>query len=657
MPINRPTFFYWLYWRMALWGLIGLQLSVAYGQNFCTLPPANTATGGFTLNQLTICQGSTINVTAEVPGLSQITYDFRYGGAGIPGGSTVRQYTYPQSGQYTIVQQGYLGRLSTLNCQQVTVLTTDPMAFSATVCQNRFVSLHPLPDNRTASYNQLLVDWGDGTIETLSLSAPLLSHTYRQDGTYSITMNGKHRSLPACEGKKVQQTVQVVPIPDQTLYISDLQSTTRGLVNLTVAGSSALPYELWRGDTNQPLQPTNRYYLSGVTDSLPVPSTGSICFQLRRTDGCGQLIQSDIACTIVPSVVASSQQNTVSWQAYAGSGKFEQWKLSRNGQPVTLPNATDPKTARWDDRTSIECGELYCYSLSTTVGKTRISSSPVCERGIDTRPPTTPDPVLVSVETPTLVSIQTLLPQVSSGTSFTLTISRFDSVQGGMLPLASLSKGFSYSDNTVNSVQRSYCYTLSLTNRCGLTSVVSQPACTIWLSSTSPTKLQWSEQSPFGINPVKTYIVQVYQRNTGQLVREVDVGSVFTYAPDLNDPASLDYEYRIIAVGDGSIKSYSNFCTLTTRMRLFIPDAFSPNGDQVNDTFEIKGIGAGIKTYQLLIYNRWGTPVFQTTDQQRNWDGTIDGQPAPDGQYIYSITLTTQADQVQTYQGKVLVIR
>jgi gliding motility-associated-like protein len=80
--------------------------------------------------------------------------------------------------------------------------------------------------------------------------------------------------------------------------------------------------------------------------------------------------------------------------------------------------------------------------------------------------------------------------------------------------------------------------------------------------------------------------------------------------------------------------------TVTVLPRVRIPNAFSPNGDGLDDTWEIDRI-AEYPNSRVVIFNRWGSKLFETTGYRRGneWNGTINGQPAPIGTYYYLITL------------------
>ena len=94
-----------------------------------------------------------------------------------------------------------------------------------------------------------------------------------------------------------------------------------------------------------------------------------------------------------------------------------------------------------------------------------------------------------------------------------------------------------------------------------------------------------------------------------------------------------------LSAGAGDCANASQV-TVTVRPAIRIPNAFSPNGDGRDDTWEIDRIGT-FAGNTVAVFNRWGNQVFQTTNYGRanEWRGDINGQPAPVGTYYYVIVL------------------
>lgn len=92
---------------------------------------------------------------------------------------------------------------------------------------------------------------------------------------------------------------------------------------------------------------------------------------------------------------------------------------------------------------------------------------------------------------------------------------------------------------------------------------------------------------------------------------------------------------------------------IDTISRLFVPSAFTPNGDGKNEYFEIQG--TGIKDYSLRIFNRWGEQVFYTNDMGVSWDGTSKGALVPSGGYTYLIEYRTWNNKYRMKKGTVSV--
>jgi len=87
----------------------------------------------------------------------------------------------------------------------------------------------------------------------------------------------------------------------------------------------------------------------------------------------------------------------------------------------------------------------------------------------------------------------------------------------------------------------------------------------------------------------------------------------------------------------------------------YIPNAFSPNGDGINDFFSPSGISADADAFQLRIYDRWGQLVYCTTDINSPWDGSF-GEQVLQGTYSYLIEVRDMDKHWHVYRGDVTVI-
>ena len=73
---------------------------------------------------------------------------------------------------------------------------------------------------------------------------------------------------------------------------------------------------------------------------------------------------------------------------------------------------------------------------------------------------------------------------------------------------------------------------------------------------------------------------------------------------------------------------------------VYIPNSFTPDGDEYNNTFLPILTGENITDYEILIFNRWGEVVFQSRDINQGWDGTYNGKLVENGIYSWSLVYT-----------------
>lgn len=94
---------------------------------------------------------------------------------------------------------------------------------------------------------------------------------------------------------------------------------------------------------------------------------------------------------------------------------------------------------------------------------------------------------------------------------------------------------------------------------------------------------------------------------------------------------------------------------------MFIPNAFTPNGDGINDVFTPIGTGLDPRKYSFVVYDRWGKLVFESKRLNEGWDGTVIGSnlPAAAGVYVWQVYANDVNDTKKSYEytGKVTLIR
>jgi gliding motility-associated-like protein len=95
-----------------------------------------------------------------------------------------------------------------------------------------------------------------------------------------------------------------------------------------------------------------------------------------------------------------------------------------------------------------------------------------------------------------------------------------------------------------------------------------------------------------------------------------DVSLLVVSASGCRDSILLEDEVSII--GEGDIK---------------FPNAFTPNGDGLNDSF--KPVSKGVIKYEMYVYNRWGELIFTTKDLNAGWSGKINGDLAKPDVYVW----------------------
>lgn len=154
------------------------------------------------------------------------------------------------------------------------------------------------------------------------------------------------------------------------------------------------------------------------------------------------------------------------------------------------------------------------------------------------------------------------------------------------------------------------------------------------------------------VNPDPNLDYVWYTRDAFNNLTKLGTGNTFK-TPNLN----ADIPFFVTAVQRGGNACGSAFTTVPVfvRNQFFIPNAFSPNNDGLNDVFKIEG--KTITSGTLSIYDSWGNLIFKTNDITKGWDGYREGKLQPAGTYVYLTTGTYVDGKSFTLKGSVTLVR
>lgn len=193
---------------------------------------------------------------------------------------------------------------------------------------------------------------------------------------------------------------------------------------------------------------------------------------------------------------------------------------------------------------------------------------------------------------------------------------------------------------------------------------------------TSPSGCIWTDDISIQVSPLLGSSVNatvdqpiVTAGTTVQLQALPPTGVTYVWSPAgaVSDAFIADPTAIIQATTTFTVMVSDSICTVTGSVTvrvfefvcdepdIFLPNAFTPNGDGSNDVLFVRG--RNITGLELKIFDRWGELVFETTDQANGWDATFNGEPVDPAVFVYWMRVDCEGGQSFFKKGNVTVIR
>jgi gliding motility-associated-like protein len=121
-----------------------------------------------------------------------------------------------------------------------------------------------------------------------------------------------------------------------------------------------------------------------------------------------------------------------------------------------------------------------------------------------------------------------------------------------------------------------------------------------------------------------------------------------------------EYKVNLVATSNkGCVDIAYILVEIAPDFALYIPNAFTPDGNNVNDIFQPVGVGIDEENYRMDIFDRWGENIFTSNNFRKGWDGSVKGssKTAPQGVYTYKLMVKDTQGNKHPYVGHVTVIR
>ncbi|MEM7367570.1 MAG: PKD domain-containing protein [Bacteroidota bacterium] len=517
-------------------------------------------------------------------------------------------------------------------------------------------------------------DFGDGQQGV----GPMATHTYVDTGTYDITF--WIRDSLGCELEIVKPNeVRIygvdVPTPLSIHHVSVVHNEATRLAWAPDLSDDFAAYVVYREVPGSPGNWLPIHHTTARLDTIFIDQEPgflnclqeSYCYKVVPQNLCGTEGRLNLAqthCTIEVSSQALPDRVLLSWNPYLGWEEVDHYEIYRI-------DSYSPETAVWLDivpasmtsyiDSATACFNSYAYRIRA-IGPEKENWSWSDTTQIvnqKSQPTVSTELVRATVEEDRYVRVDWQPFGLRDLVSVFLEKSEDDGQSWSTVATVSPDVT-SYRDSSVQVHENAYRYRLQARDSCGYSSPHSNVGTSILLQTSTEnfsSYLSWTPYTEWS-GGVDYYEIQLWVEAQNTFV-QVDVvpGDQLTFVDGSTFLDQGEYCYRIVAHerGGNNAESVSNVACTPVQPELHVPNAFSPNGDNINDRYYLKGIY--IRQFNLQIFNRWGKKLFEGHHLDDAWDGTYAGTPVPEGVYVVIVDAVGNNGKRFYEKGSITLIR
>lgn len=671
--------------------LINLLGHQTRAQGLCN--NTNYTRGGFELSVDNICVSQPISLQ-DKSNAKNIKYIFDYQSESFEEVSKISvsnsSYIYQDNGKskvYTILQIGEINGKTSIACRNVNVRANNTPEHSYTVCGSSVefnIPTHAL--NNYDSYRldlpgqQILIDKSELPYKIRkSISLPA---SYRISGSYTdLSRNCQVSS----SFKTIPSTSIITNLPFHP-NIDKLELLNLSTVKLSYSGpyyvDPTLSPTLYRYEKNMPLGSAvavKQDLIPGDYE-LTIPDTSkSYCYFVKKNNFCSQVEESAEICThpiFSANFNPNQNQNDLTWSKYptlfkgvyiaplaisllSGLSYNTSQKIKVAEGNSSALGISIPQHASAFSHKFIDCKKKYCYSTEQTISGTL---NYILYSG-------------VSVSNKVCIDQSKVLVPASSN-FFVTTKKNKNEVHfedDGVWPLAKEKwflyklKGGNYfkidssqNTNTVftdpTEVSKTESYKIGFLDQCNSYSKLSDSASSIYLNVSLPNELKWTSASPFSGQNVLNY--EIFRIDDSGLISKLVAVSNNSYQLDLSPYFGQEnFFIKAISSNINQPASTSNIQSLDIPSSIYIPTAFSPNGDDINGVLKFEGKFNIKDKFVFKIYNKFGQQIKQINNFSETWDGRFEGKNLESGLYPYTYSIIPENGPSTHKSGEIAILR